>query len=111
MTMTDFDKWYDNDRARFDMYGEYIMNVLKRAFEAGAASQAKTLRDEFAGRVDGLPDDADDLHADIFNKDQKPPKDDYLAWAKWFAKADATLRYIRADAMLEARKTTGETKP
>jgi hypothetical protein len=107
--MTDFKEWYSQTNP--DPYLDGILFELRWAYEAGAASQAGTLRDEFAGRVDGLPDDADDLHADIFNKDQKPPKDDSLEWAKWFAKADATIRYIRAEAMLEARKTTEGRSP
>jgi hypothetical protein len=68
--------------------------------------QAGTLRDEFAMAVDGLDAEVNDQYADRFNADKKPPKDDLHAWVKWFAKADANLRYIRADAMLEARKTT-----
>jgi hypothetical protein len=75
---------------------------------AGGLASNMTLRDHFAGEVDGLDAEVNDQFADSFNTDKKPPKDDWLAWAKWFAKADATLRYIRADAMLEARKTTGE---
>jgi hypothetical protein len=73
---------------------------------AGGLASNMTLRDHFAWQDMSLL--KDDEYADCLNADKKPPEDDYLAWAKWFAKADATLRYIRADAMLEARKTTGE---
>ena len=93
--------------AELDDYVHAGPRYSKSGYKIGHG-QGMSMRDYFAGQADGLADDADDLYADIFNKDQKPPKDDYLAWAKWFAKADATLRYIRADAMLEARKTTGE---
>jgi hypothetical protein len=75
---------------------------------AGGLASNMTLRDHFAGEVDGIDAEVDDRYASRFNADEKPPKDDWLAWGKWFAKADATIRYIRADAMLEARKTTGE---
>jgi hypothetical protein len=75
---------------------------------AGGLARNMTLRDHFAGEADGIDAEVDDRYAGRFNADEKPPKDDWLAWAKWFAKADATLRYIRADAMLEARKTTEE---
>jgi hypothetical protein len=75
---------------------------------AGGLASSMTLRDHFAGQADGLEHDVHDDYADCFNADEKPPRDDWLAWAKWFAKADATLRYIIADAMLEARKATGE---
>ena len=61
-----------------------------RGFEAGAASQAGTLRDEFAGQaMAGWMSAAD--------------HDDYLD-----PKFVTSLSYEFADAMLEARKTTGE---
>jgi len=65
--------------------------------------EGMTLRDWFAGRADGLHEDATANYASRFNRDEQPPKDDLFAWAVWFAKADATLRYIRADAMIAAR--------
>jgi hypothetical protein len=110
MTMTDFYKWYDKQNTNQTSWvsKDHFEVGLRKAYEAGAASPAGTLRDHFAGEVDGIDAEVDDRYAGRFNADEKPPKDDWLAWAKWFAKADATLRYIRADAMLEARKTTGE---
>jgi hypothetical protein len=75
---------------------------------AGGLASSMTLRDHFAEQVDGLHEDAQADYVDCLNADEKPPAGNWLAWLKWFAKADATLRYIRADAMLEARKTTGE---
>ena len=62
-----------------------------------------SLRDYFAGQTEGLHEDATANYASRFNRDEQPPKDDLFAWAVWFAKADATLRYIRADAMIAAR--------
>jgi len=62
-----------------------------------------TLRDYAAIHADGMAADADDRFAGEFNPDPRPDKGNVLAWAKWFAKADARLRYIRADAMIAAR--------
>lgn len=36
------------------------------------------------------------------------PKEDCVAWLKWQAKARASLRYIRADAMIAARERKSE---
>ena len=66
-----------------------------------------TLRDYAAFHADGLDEDADAKYAAVFNPDPKPYNADYLGWAKWFAKADARLRYIRADAMIAARDKYG----
>ena len=71
-----------------------------------------TLRDWFAAHVVGFSEGAGDDTVDRFNRDPKPPRDDRLAWAIWFAKADARYRYLLADAMLAARAQTegeGET--
>jgi hypothetical protein len=106
--MTDFNEWYAKINPNLNSWDDDFFEEVRKAFEAGAASQAGTLRDEFAGQAEGLGLEANDNYADRFNADEKPPRDDYFAWAKWFAKADATVRYIGADAMLEARKTTGE---
>ena len=62
-----------------------------------------TLRDYAAIHADGPDVDADASYAAVFNHDPTPEKGDYLGWAKWLAKADARLRYIRADAMIAAR--------
>jgi len=70
--------------------------VAKKPFEG------MTLRDYAAIHDAGMDVDASDIFAAAFNPDPKPDKDDWLAWAKWFAKADARLRYIRADAMIAA---------
>jgi len=67
-----------------------------------------TLRDYAAIHADGLDEDTVADYASTFNRDPKPETGDYLGWAKWFAKADSRLRYIRADAMIAARD---EVKP
>jgi hypothetical protein len=108
--MTDFNDWYAQQNPDLDPRLDDFHQEARKAYEAGAASQAGTLRDKFAGQVDGFDAGVNDQYAGCFNADKKPPQDDSLAWAKWFAKADATLRYIGADAMLKARKTTGEDK-
>jgi hypothetical protein len=61
-----------------------------------------TLRDYAAIHADGLDDEADASYAAVFNPDPQPDNGDYLGWAKWLAKADARMRYIRADAMIAA---------
>ena len=59
-----------------------------KAYEAGAASQAETLRDKFAGQA--LISPAASKISDV--------------------KTRAYLCYRMADAMLEARKKTGESQ-
>ena len=64
--------------------------------------EGMTLRDYAAIHADGLDDEADASYAAVFNPDPQPDNGDYLGWAKWLAKADARMRYIRADAMIAA---------
>jgi len=71
--------------------------VAKKPFEG------MTLRDYAAIHDEGMHEDAHADYAATFNRDPKPETGDYLGWAKWFAKADARLRYIKADAMIAAR--------
>ena len=66
-----------------------------------------TLRDYAAIHDCGMDSDASHVYAAAFNSDPMPETGDRIGWAKWFAKADATLRYVRADAMIAAR----EVKP
>jgi hypothetical protein len=87
--MTDFNDWYADQNPDLDPSLDGILIELRWAYEAGAASQAKTLRDEFAGQA---------LVA-VINLDRLLAKGNV---------AEAAYRY--ADAMLEARKTTGEGK-
>ena len=88
--MEDFNDWYAQQNPWIDPESDDCLAELRKAYEAGAASQAETLRDHFAGQ----------------------------AMAGWISCADlelyleprtiADLSYDFADAMLEARKTTGE---
>jgi hypothetical protein len=88
--MTDFNDWYARKNPDLDPSLDGILIELRWAYEAGAASQAGTLRDEFAGQaLVGWMSAAD--------------HDDYLD-----PKFVTALSYELADAMLEARKTTGE---
>jgi hypothetical protein len=88
--MTDFQKWYTMIKPEKIPALDPILIGLQQAYEAGAASQAKILRDEFAGQaMIGWMSAAD--------------HDDYLD-----LKFVTSLSYEFADAMLEARKTTGE---
>jgi hypothetical protein len=88
--MTDFNDWYAKKNPDLDPDSSCLWPELRKAYEAGAASQAKTLRDEFAGRaLTGWISGAD---IDVYLHPQTM----------------ADLSYEFADAMLEARKTTGE---
>jgi hypothetical protein len=87
--MTDFNGWYAIYEPDLAPTLDDFRDELRKAYEAGAASQAGTLRDEFAGQaLLAIPH--------IGNGSELQPYE--LAH-------DA---YKMADAMLEARKTTGE---
>jgi hypothetical protein len=89
--MTDFDDWYARKSPYITCLGD-ISDAMRKAYEAGAASQAGTLRDEFAGRaMQGILSGMDLL--------TMPPYEEFGPFC-----------YRLADAMLEARKTTGEGK-
>jgi hypothetical protein len=49
--MTDFQKWYTMITPEKIFAGKTLLRKLQQAYEAGAASQAGTLRDEFAGQA------------------------------------------------------------
>jgi hypothetical protein len=83
--MTDFDDWYARKSPYITCLGD-ISDAMRKAYEAGAASQAGTLRDKFAGQA--LSSYKAAKSATLMNR--------------------AELAYLIADAMLEARKTTGE---
>jgi hypothetical protein len=89
-TMTDFNDWYGQD-SFFAMPDE--LAALKRAYEAGAASQTGTLRDEFAGKA------LMGFCTDYTGRAEHADSIIYLV---------VPHIYRIADAMLEARKTTGE---
>ena len=82
--MTDFNEWY---RADLFLAESDELEALKRAYKAGFASQSRTLRDEFAGQA-------------MLNIMEAIRVGSY--------KFAAEESYKMADAMLEARKTTGE---
>jgi hypothetical protein len=86
-TMTDFNEWYAIYEPDLDPTLDDFRDELRKAYEAGAASQAGTLRDEFAGQA---------LAASIQSEGVQ------CSWSL------ATWSYKMSDAMLEARKTTGE---
>jgi hypothetical protein len=89
--MTDFDDWYARKSPYITCLGD-ISDAMRKAYEAGAASQAGTLRDEFAGRaMQGILSGMD--------LSTMPPYEEFGPFC-----------YGLADAMLEARKTTGEGK-
>jgi hypothetical protein len=85
--MTDFNGWYAIYEPDLAPTLDDFRDELRKAYEAGAASQAGTLRDEFAGRAMAavIASDGGNYEAAI---------------ADW--------SYMMGDAMLEARKTTGE---
>jgi hypothetical protein len=81
--MTDFQKWYAKTSPDLDPYLDDISDELRMAYEAGAASQAGTLRDKFAGRA---------MAAALREED-------------WMQMHDAAnFAYEMADEMLKARK-------
>jgi hypothetical protein len=89
--MTDFNDWYAQENPELAPTRDDFRDELLWAYEAGAASHAKTLRDEFAGRViTGISATEGDM--------------------QWMTQHGAKYAYQIADAMLEARKTTGEGK-
>jgi hypothetical protein len=94
--MTDFNGWYAIYEPDLAPTLDDFRDELRKAYEAGAASQAGTLRDEFAGHA--LAGDMATSDEGVFLNDVDGK---YLL-------ARATLLYRMADAMLEARKTTVE---
>jgi hypothetical protein len=83
--MTNFNDWYNFNRPSFANTRNQFIDVLRKAYEAGAASQGKDLRDKFAGQA---------MSAAIRREEQMHDT--------------ANFAYEQADAMLEARKVTGE---
>jgi hypothetical protein len=84
--MTDFNDWYAQQNPDLDPRLDDFHQEARKAYEAGAASQAGTLRDEFAMAA---------LASSTLDSVAHPD-------------AVAVISYRIADAMLEARKTTGE---
>jgi hypothetical protein len=92
--MTNFEKWYAQEFPDLLTSVDDFRAEFQRAYEAGAASQAGTLRDEFAGKaMAGL------CAGPKYGKSS----DAVFTWNKGIY---AARSYLIADAMLEARKTT-----
>jgi hypothetical protein len=79
--MTDFNSWYNFENPQ-------LAPELRRAYNAGAASERETLRDKFAGKALALAIAS--------------------GTAPEWEKTIASWTYLMADAMLEARKTSKE---
>lgn len=72
-----------------------------------------TLRDYFAAKAEGLHDTATPEFAEALTGRKRPDvvhgsPENMLEWARFWADADAVLRYIRADAMLRAREASND---
>jgi hypothetical protein len=90
--MTDFNDWYARKSPYITCLGD-ISDAMRKAYEAGAASQAGTLRDEFAGRaLMGI---------------MGPNYEWFTSGSELGSRTHeaAFFAYSHADAMLEARKT------
>ena len=61
-----------------------------------------SLRAFAAIQTGGFEADTTVAFATVFNSDTHPDKNDYLAWAIWWAKANARFRCIHADALIAA---------
>jgi hypothetical protein len=81
-SMTNFNDWYTQTPKNHPATRNCLEVEMRKAYEAGAASQAGTLRDKFAGQA------LAGLCADI-------PKSAFVT---------AKISYRMADEMLEARK-------
>tara|TARA_R110000796_G_scaffold14066_15_gene46204 strand:- start:398 stop:679 length:282 start_codon:yes stop_codon:yes gene_type:complete len=83
--MTDFQKWYTKENPEKIPALDAMLGKLQQAFDAGAALQAGTLRDEFAGQaMQGILSGMD--------LSTMPSYEEFGPFC-----------YILADAMLEAR--------
>jgi hypothetical protein len=94
--MTDFNGWYAIYEPDLAPTLDDFRDEMQKAYEAGAASQAGTLRDEFAGRaLMGI---------------MGPNYEWFTSGSELGSRTheSAFFAYSHADAMLEARKTTGE---
>lgn len=92
--MTEFNDWYAQQNPEIDADIDELFAEERAAYEAGAASQAKTLRDEFA--------------RDALRGVMVTCQNDTRLAGETSPEMFARKSYFVADAMLEARKTTGE---
>ena len=88
--MKNFNDWYDFNRPSFANTRNQFIDVLRKAYEAGAVSQSETLRDKCAGQA---------MSGMCANNN-----------GQWMRQNGADWAYRIADAMLESRKGTGEGK-
>jgi hypothetical protein len=100
--MSDFNEWYAKINPNLNSWDDDFFEEVRKAYEAGAASQAGTLRDEFAMAALGNPE--------ICTGHER-----LAILLDWFGSRGVNKYEIVsrqslefADAMLEARKTTGE---
>ena len=94
MTVTNFYNWLKGTVPTIPCSDAEFYQRLRHAYEDGEASQVKTRRDEFAGQA--LPGVMATCQGDTRLLNETTPE--------MFARKS----YEVADAMLEARKTTGE---
>ena len=94
--MTDFNDWYAQEFPDLLTSVDDFRAEFQRAYEAGVSSGVGNLRDEFAGQS---------LAGDMGNGNDGTFADDT---EETYLVQRARLMYRIADAMLEARKTTGE---
>jgi hypothetical protein len=92
--MTDFNDWYAQQNPDLDPRLDDFHQEARKAYEAGAASQAGTLRDEFA--------------RDALRGVMVTCQNDTRLAGETSPEMFARKSYFVADAMIEARKTTGE---
>lgn len=87
--------WYE------DEVNEFIRNGRSNIVEAGNTKM--TMRDHFAMHAD-IPQDIR-IQTAYELSGISPPDDinDHIGWVKFWAAAEASMRYIKADAMLNAR--------
>jgi hypothetical protein len=85
--MADFNEWYAQQNPDLDPRLDDFHQEARKAYEAGTASRVKTLRDHFAGQALAGLTATGASHETIM-----------AGWS-----------YRMADAMLKARKTTGES--
>ena len=92
--MTDFNDWYEQSLKTFPSSQDGFIACMRKAYEAGAASQSETLRDKFAGQA---------LAALCPDYTGRKASDSIICLV-------VPQVYRIADAMLEARKVIREGK-
>jgi hypothetical protein len=95
----------ENEMTKINTGGPALPNIARDMNEGEPLrwTDGMSLRDYMAIHDKGMHADDHANYAAACNSDPIPKAGDNLDWAKWLAKADARLRYIRADAMIAAR--------